>query len=92
MNRALSTERKFELIERAFGIGEESGLVAGTSLGRALLSEEMGGGLGWVLSVGRMEMPKCHFYAKTINGCFARARNAAGKGRTEAATVASIVG
>lgn len=92
MKRALSTEHKFELIEKAFGIPYGSGRVPGTSLGRALLPEEMGGGLGWCLAVGRMSMPKSFFYAKTINGCFAKARNAAAKGETEAPTITSIIG
>lgn len=92
MSQSLTIERKFEFIERAFGIDQRSGRVPGTSLSRTLLSEEMGGDLGWVLSVGRMGLPKCHFYAKTINGCFAKARNAANKGRTEPPTTTSIIG
>lgn len=75
-------ELKLARLEDSFGIGYGSGAVPGTSLVRELLPEDQGGGIGWCLSIGRMGMPKCHFYSKSINGCLARARNAVAKGKT----------
>jgi hypothetical protein len=92
MSQSLPIERKFELIEQAFGIGPRSGRVPGTALSRTLLPEEMGGGQGWCLSVGPIGMPKSFFYSKTIVGCFAKARNAGRAGKIEAPTVTSIIG
>lgn len=90
MATARPIERKFTEIERAFGIHTSSGRIPGTSLSRALLPTEQGGGLGWCLAVGRMEMPKIFFYSKSIVGAFAKARNAARKGHIEPPTTPLI--
>lgn len=79
--RSSGLELKFHRLEALFECAETDGRVPGTILSRALLPEDQGGGVGWCLSIGRMNMPKCHFYSKTINGCLARARNAAAKGK-----------
>ena len=84
---ALPIERKFELIEQAFQTTYGTGAVPGTTLGRCLLPEKEGGVIGWCLGVGRMSQPLCFFYAKTINGAFAKARNAAAKGRITPQTI-----
>lgn len=47
----------------------ENGISApGTTLQRTVLPEE-GKGFGWVLSVGKMSMPKEHFYGQSIEEC-----------------------
>lgn len=83
-------ERKFVELEEAFQAAYGIGPVPGTTLGRALLPESEGGGIGWCLGVGRMSMPLNFFYSKSINGCFQKARNAARAGRIEAPTIAII--
>ena len=83
-------ELKFVQLEEAFEIAYGTGRVPGTSLSRALLPEEDGGGIGWCLAVGQMSMPKSFFYSRTINGAFQKARNAARAGRIEAPTIAII--
>jgi hypothetical protein len=83
-------ERKFQIIEEGFGCAVSNGHVPGTMLSRALMPEDQGGGVGWCLSIGRMQMPKCHFYARTINGCFQKARNAIAKGKTTPPTIAIV--
>lgn len=75
-------ELKLTRLETLFDCAYGSGAVPGTLLSRALLPEDQGGGIGWCLSIGRMNMPKCHFYSRSINGCIARARNAVKKGKT----------
>lgn len=83
-------ELKLARLEDAFGYGHGSGRVPGTTLVRVLLSEEQGGGVGWCLGMGRLNMPKCFFYSKSINGCLQKARNAVVKGKIEPPTIPLI--
>ena len=75
-------ELKLARLEDAFGYGHGTNAVPGTTLSRVLMPESEGGGPGWCLGMGRMQDPKCFFYARSINGCLQKARNAVAKGKT----------
>ncbi len=73
-------------LDRQFGV--ETGNVPGAILNRCLLPK---GGVGWCLGLGKMQDPKCYFYAKTVRGCIGQALRAARDGRTRALTLGEVI-
>ncbi len=74
--KSKGVELRLAQLEDAFGCGCDSGAVPGTTLSRALLSKEQGGGIGWCLGIGRLAERKHFFYAKNVDGCIREAWNA----------------